>query len=97
LISLFVLGMLLLAALALAPAAFAHMIHENAATACACGGVCQCEECDCVCDGCDGQCADCSTCCQAATATLGDKTGDACPGCRGDQRACGVASPVCCN
>lgn len=97
LFALFVLGLGLLAALAFGPSAFADRTHVSSATACACGGACQCEDCACTCEDCDGRCSDCATCCTAAAMTSsGDESAVSRPTCCTVVRQCCVEKRSCC-
>jgi hypothetical protein len=98
LFALFVVGLGLLATLAYGPTAFARLIDENGATACACGGGCQCDDCACTCEDCDGQCAICAACCDGAAITsTSNRSADARPSCCTVVRQCCVEKRACCD
>jgi hypothetical protein len=98
LFALFVLGLGLLAALAFGPSAIAGRTNKGSATACACGGGCECEDCACTCEDCDGRCTDCAACCNVAAMTnSGDESPDARPSCCTVVRQCCVEKRSCCD
>jgi hypothetical protein len=96
LFALFVLGLGLVAALAFGPAAFARLTNDNVATACACGGGCDCDDCPCTCQVCDGECADCAACCKGAASASSEDLADARPSCCNVVRQCCVEKQACC-